>query len=65
MHFSLFCVYLCHAVLSVPCSLVVTPPGKVLILYVKFTYVFLTFPYGVVGKVWYLIIFTFRLRVFK
>ena len=47
----------CHAVLSVQCSLVVTcwvTAGLLALLYVMFSYVFVTSPYGVLGKVWYL-----------
>ena len=49
----------CHTVLSVPCSLVVTCWEKADILgllCVMFSCVFVTFPYGVLGQVWYLIV---------
>ena len=52
-----FC--LCYAVLSVPCSLVITYRERVdllTLLYVMFACVFVTFPYGVTGQVWYLIV---------
>ena len=53
----LFVFHVCYAVLSVPCSLVVTCREKVdllTLLYVMFL-CFVTFPYGVLGQVWYLI----------
>ena len=43
--------------LSVPCSLVVTCWEKadlLALLYVMFSCVLVTFPYGVLGQVWYL-----------
>ena len=49
----------CHAVLSVPCSLVVASRERadlLALLCVMFSGVFVTFPYGVMGQVWYLII---------
>ena len=52
-----FCVSLCHTVLSVPCSLVVTcfrkgwPLGSRLMI---ISCAFVTLPYGVLGQVWYL-----------
>ena len=57
-----FC-YLCfvfvyHTVLSVPCSLVVTcweRADLLALLYGMFSCVFVTFPYGILGQVWYLI----------
>ena len=55
-HF-LICVS-CNTVLSVPCSLVVTcweRADLLALLYVMFSCVFVTFPYGVLGQVWYLI----------
>ena len=45
-------------VLSVPCSLVVTcweKAGLLALLSVMFSCVFVTFPYGVLDWVWYLI----------
>ena len=48
----MFHVCLCYAVLFVPCNLVVTCWGKDLC--VMFSCVFVTFPYGVPGQVWYL-----------
>ena len=46
----------CHTVLSVPCSLVVTCWERdefLALLRVVFSCVFITFPYGVLGQVWY------------
>ena len=57
-----FCYFMfrvCHAVLSVQCSLVVTCGEKanlLAIMYVMFYCVFVTFPCGVPGQVWYLIV---------
>ena len=54
------CVCLCHTVLSVSCSLVVTcweRADLLALLYVIFSCVFVTFPYGVLGQVWYLVVF--------
>ena len=51
-------VFVCHTVLSVPCSLVVIRwemNDLLALLYVTFSCVFDTFPYGVLGQVWYLI----------
>ena len=48
------CVCLCHAVLSVSCSLVVIcweMADLLALLYVMFNCVFATFPYGVLGQV--------------
>ena len=53
------CVCLCHTAMSVSCSLVVTFWGRadlLALLYVMFPCVFVTFPYGVLGQVWYLIV---------
>ena len=51
---------LCHIVLSVPCSIVVTcceMADLLALLCVMFSCLFfLTFPYGALGKVWYLIV---------
>ena len=55
----LFRFCLCHAVLSVSCSLVVTcwdRTGLLSLLYVMFPCVFVTFPHGVLGQVWYLFV---------
>ena len=49
---------ICHAFLSGHCSLVVTcweRAGLLALLYVMFYCVFVTFPCGVLGQVWYLI----------
>ena len=59
--FFVFRVFLCYAVLhvSVPCSLVVTcweRADLLDLLSVIFSCVFVSFPYGVLGKVWYLIV---------
>ena len=52
----MFRVYLCCVVLSVPCSLVFTCwPDLLALLYVVLS-CFVTFPYGVPGQVWYLIV---------
>ena len=58
-HFFLFCVCLCHIVLSVSCSLVVTCCERadfLALLYVMFSCVFVTFPYGILYQMWYLIV---------
>ena len=55
----MFHVCLCYAVLSVPCSLVITGwerAGLLALLCVVFSCVFVTFLYGVLGQVWYLIV---------
>ena len=52
--FCYLCVHVCLAVLSVPCSLVVTCCERadlLALLYVIFSCVFATFPYGVLGRV--------------
>ena len=49
----------CHAFLSVLCSFVVTcweRAGLLALLCVMFSCVFVTFPCGVLGQVWYLIV---------
>ena len=49
----------CYAFLSVHCSLVVTCREKaslLALLDVMFSCVFITFPCGVLGQVWYLIV---------
>ena len=49
----------CHVVLSVDCRLVVTcwvRADLLALLYVMFSCVFVTFPCGVLGQVWYLIV---------
>ena len=49
----------CRTVLSVPCSLLVTyweRADLLALLYVMFSCVFVTFPYGVLGQIWYLIV---------
>ena len=56
--------YLCfmfvsHTVTYFPCSRVVTCWGRTddfALFYVMFSCVFVTFPYGVLGQVWYLIV---------
>ena len=61
----MFCV--CHAFLSVHCSLVVTF-YLLTLLHVMFSSVFVTFSCGVLGYVWYLVelilIFAFLLTFF-
>ena len=55
----MFYVSLCYATLSVPCSLIITYWEKfdlLALLCVTFSCVFVTFSYGVLGQVWYLII---------
>ena len=55
----LFHVCLCYAVLSVPCSLVVTClewADLLALLCVVFPCAIATVPYGVPGQVWYLIV---------
>ena len=52
-------VCLCHTLLSVSCSLVVTCWERAdlfAILCVMLSCVFVTFPYGVLGQMWYLIV---------
>ena len=54
-----FIFHVCHAFLSVHCSLVVTcweRANLLALLYVMFSCVFVTFPCGVLGQVWYLIV---------
>ena len=54
----LFVLQVYYAVLSVPCSLVVTCLERaylLVILYVMFSCVFVTFSYDVLGQEWYLI----------
>ena len=54
-----FRVCLCLTVLSVPCSPVITCSEKadpLALLFVMFSCVFVTFPYGVPGQVWYWIV---------
>ena len=56
--FFVICVS-CHTVLSFPCSLVITcweRADLLALLHVMFSCVFITFTYGVVGQVWYLIV---------
>ena len=53
----MFCV--CHVFLSIHCSLVVTcweRADLLALLYVKFYCVFVTFPCGILGQVWCLIV---------
>ena len=48
-----------HTVLSVPCSLVDIcweSADLLALLYVMFSFVFVTFPYGILGQVWYMIV---------
>ena len=55
-----FVCYLClSSVMSVYCSLVVTCSERadlLALLYVMFSCAFVTFPYGVLCQVWYLIV---------
>ena len=55
----MFHVYLCFAVLSVPCSFVIAcweRADLLALLCVAFSCVSVTFPYAVLGQVWYLIL---------
>ena len=55
----MFHVCLCNVVLSVPCSKVVTcweRTDLLALLYLTFACNFVTLPYCVPGKVWYLIV---------
>ena len=57
--FMLFLFHVFNAVLFVHCSLVVTcweRADLLALLYVMFSCVFVTFPYGVLGQVCYLIV---------
>ena len=51
-----YVICVCHVVLSVHCSLMVTCLEMNNLLYVMFSCVFVTFPCGVLGQVWYLIV---------
>ena len=55
-----FVICLCrHTAFSVSCSLVITcleRAGLLALLFVMFSCVLVTFPYGVLGQVWYLIV---------
>ena len=55
----MFHICLCYAVLSVPCGLMLTCLERadlLAFLCVMFSCVFLVFPYGVLGQVWYWIV---------
>ena len=53
----LFYLYLFfHIVLSASCSLVVTCRERADLLALQYVTLFITFPYGVLGQVWYLIV---------
>ena len=55
----MFHVYLCNAILSVPCILLITcreSADLLDLLHAVFSCVFVTFPYGDPGKVQYLIV---------
>ena len=54
----LFMSCVCQAFASVHCCLVVTcwERADLLALFVMFNYVFVTFPCGILGQVWYLIV---------
>ena len=57
--FLLFLFHVCQAVLSVPCSLVVTCWERTdifALLCVMFSCVLVTFPYGVLAQVWWYLI---------
>ena len=57
--YSLRFVFVCHTVLSVPCSLVVTRwerTGLLALWYMVFSSAFVTLRFGVLGQVWYLIV---------
>ena len=52
-------VFVYYTVLPVPCSLMVTcweSADLLALLYVMFSWVFVTFQYGVLGQVWCLIV---------
>ena len=52
-------VFVSHTALSVPCSLVVIcweRADLLALLYVMFSCAFVTFPYDVLGQLWYLIV---------
>ena len=55
----MFHVCLCYAVVYFPCSLVITcwEMADLLALLCVISCVFVTFPHGVLGQVWYLIVF--------
>ena len=53
---SVFVSYLCHTVMSVSCSLVVAcweRAGLLALLFVMFSCVIVTFPFDVLGQLWY------------
>ena len=54
--FLIFVVHVCHVVLSVACCLVVTcwERADLLAFFNEMFFAFVTFPYGVLGQVWYL-----------
>ena len=55
----MFHAYLCHAVLSVPCSYVITCwewACRFALLFVVISCVYVTFTYGVPGRICYLIV---------
>ena len=55
----LFMFHICHAFLPVHCSLVVTcweRADHLALLYVMFYCVHVTFPCGVLGQVWYMVV---------
>ena len=52
----LFMYCACHAFVSVHCCLVVTCWERADLLFVMFNCVFVNFPCGILGQVWYLII---------
>ena len=54
--FVLFMSCVCHAFASVHCCLVVTCWERADLLFVMFYYVCVTFPCGIFGQVWYLIV---------
>ena len=58
-YFSSLCVPCYHIVLSVPCSLVMASLDKadlLALLCVKFSCAFVTFSYGFLGLIWYLVV---------
>ena len=62
----LFVLHVCHAVLC-PSSLVVfcwERADLLARLYVKFSCVFVTFPYGSLGQVWYFLFYRFQIFAF-
>ena len=58
-----FRVCLCHTFLSVPCSIMVTCWERADLLVFLCVMFLVSFPYGVLGQVWYLIVLILDLRL--